>query len=632
MRNKELYTARAWLVFLVALVLLRLALTGDREILATNSPHDEFWYIQNAFKRVWGGTYNQMTFMHLPVYSGWLAAVSALGVPARLAIDLCWLCASGYLAYAVYQLARLRWVAMLLFVFLAFHPYALSIFDRALAETLLTVLSAAVLAAAIELWNCRDSASPARARIALIIYGLGFALAYHTRKEGIVLAAPLLVLACCSLFDRQRWWRGGARPALALPILLTPLLMTLLCGAALAGANYVKWGVWSRYELAAPGYQRVVAALNSIDVGRTPRHITVTKAMLALAYNESPTFRELQPAMDGAAGQQWVAIASAFTPLPGEIGNGWFYWALRDVAASAGWHTDARAAEQKYAAAATELEGAFAAGRLKKKKLVLSSFLDPDYGKWLPELPTSMLNVSKLVVQTAPGGIVQPAENATPAELDDYAAVTGRRSAPPRLTLSGWIVAPAGSLIGLGANNAVPSWVRLGDRPRPDVPGAYAFTVTSTSLAGPTELHLLLPDGRTGIAPLAAFKVGATATLAGPAPAQLGIDVFESTVRGHRLERWLDRLCSLYEWAGYLLCGVAAAGLGAAALRRRMPAAAMILALAAAAVLARVTLFAILDASSWSGIQARYILPVLPFFACMGALGLALLHGVWRKK
>jgi uncharacterized membrane protein len=63
-----------------------------------------------------------------------------------------------------------------------------------------------------------------------------------------------------------------------------------------------------------------------------------------------------------------------------------------------------------------------------------------------------------------------------------------------------------------------------------------------------------------------------------------------------------------------------------------MPAAAMILALAAAAVLARVTLFAILDASSWSGIQARYILPVLPFFACIGALGLALLHGVWRKK
>ena len=70
-------------------------------------------------------------------------------------------------------------------------------------------------------------------------------------------------------------------------------------GGILAGGNYLKWGVLARYELAAPGYQRAIAALNRIDVGRTPKHFTVTKDVLALAYKESPTFRELQPFMDG---------------------------------------------------------------------------------------------------------------------------------------------------------------------------------------------------------------------------------------------------------------------------------------------------------------------------------------------
>ena len=77
------------------------------------------------------------------------------------------------------------------FCLLAFHPYIISIFDRALAETFLTVISAAVLGAGIELWNCRDEGSVFRRRIAFIVFAAGFAIAHHTRKEGIVLLAPL---------------------------------------------------------------------------------------------------------------------------------------------------------------------------------------------------------------------------------------------------------------------------------------------------------------------------------------------------------------------------------------------------------------------------------------------------------
>lgn len=631
MTTKNVYSQRAWWIFIAIVAIVRLFLTGDRDILALSAPHDEFWYIHSAFARIWGGSYNEMSFMHLQIYAGWLAFLQLFGIPARLAIDVCWLLASAYLAFAMHRLTRKAWLAALVFVFLAFHPYVVSIFDKALAETFLTVASAAVLAAAIELWNCRDGKATLRSRVALIVYVLGFALAYQTRKEGIVLAAPLLLLAGWSLFDRRRWWHGVNKPALVVPFLLAPLLSTLLLGALLSGCNYLKWGVWARYELAAPGYERAVAALNSIDAGRTPRQITVTRAMIALAYQESPTFRELKPAMEGATGQQWVAIASAFTPVPGEIGNGWFYWALRDVAAHAGWHSGATAADSKYAAVADELDKAFTSGRLRKR-FMLSSFLDPDFAKWAPELPSSTLNVLQLVVRPQPGSLTSRAENASSAEFDQYLTVTGRRTAPSRFELGGWIIAPAGSLAGLGTANAAFTWQRLGGRPRPDVPGAYAFTVASTSVEPPTELHLQLPDGRRGSVGLNALKVGGTATFNGAIQAPLGIDSMESNSGYRRADRWLAKLCTASEWMGYLFCLATLGAILTTVVQRKLSIMAAMLALTIVAIAARVVLFGILDASSWSGIQARYIMPIIPFFACMGALGLSLLSGFFQRN
>jgi hypothetical protein len=611
-----------WSLIALAAV-VRLFLTGDRNILALNSPHDEFWYIHAAVQNIWQAPYDQMAFMNLQTYAGWLGLWHLLGVPARLAIDLAWLAGCAYLALALQTLTRKSWVALLAFVFLAFHPYVLFIFDRALAETFLTVISVATLAAGLELWNCRDDHSAGRRRTALIVYTVGFALAYHTRKEGIVLAVPLLLLAAYTLFDRRRWWHGDNRPAHVVSFLFAPLGAALLFGVVLCLCNYLTWGIWARYELAAPGYARAVSALNSIDDGPTPRQISVTKAMLALAYQQSPTLRQLQPAMDHGVGQGWVAIASPYTPLKGEIGNGWFYWALRDVAAASGWYANARQADANYAAVADELDRAFDSGSLKRR-LMLTSFLDPDFSKWLPLVPGSSYSVLQLLLKPQ-GQIEASSENASAAQFDEYARITGRRDAPRRVTVGGWIVAPAGSLVGLGAAGVAKDWQRLGDHARPDVPGAWAFDVDATGVQAPDTLFLTLPDGRQGNLPLALLKRGSTATVAGAATAFMGIDTLQVQPPVHRADRWLQPIERPYVWFSYGCAGAVLFALLLGVLRRGSPVLTLILLLLLATIAARVALFGILDASSWSGIQARYIMPVLPFFACAGALGLAMI-------
>ena len=615
--------ARLTWAFAIAVVILRLYLTGDRDILALNSPHDEFWYIDSAFNGIWGGRYDEMTLIHLPIYSAWLASLDLFGIPARLAIDTAWLGASGYLAFAVARLLRAAWPGLLLFAFLAFHPYVMRIFDRALAETLLTVLTAAVLAAGIELWRRRDEGPSQASRTALAVYVTGFALAYHTRTEGIVLLAPLLLLGAWSLYERRDWWRGN-HVRLSICLLVLPVVSALLLGIAIAGANYAKWGVWATQELSAPGYKSAMAALSGIDAGPTPKQVTVTREMMNLAFRESPTFRELQPAMDGAIGAGWAAIARPYVPVPGEIGNGWFYWALRDVAAHTGWHTHAKLAERKYAAIAVELNLAFKEGRLKRRGLP-SSFVDPDVAKWAPDLPASLRAVTRLLVEPRQEYVDSPSENASPRQFDRYAVVAERRHPVPRVSVSGWTIAPAGSLIGLALADGRAAWQPLGPA-RPDVPGAYAFTLSTQETPAPEVLAVQMPNGVRKSVSVAALSVGKTAPLEGGGI--VGIDGIEIGTSVQRAVVFVSGATTVYIGVGYLFCFVSMAATLALVLHASRGAAELLIMLSVAGICTRIFLLAILDASSWNGAQPRYMMPALPFFACAGILSL---HNLYAK-
>jgi hypothetical protein len=609
-----------WAVAAVV-VILRLYLAGDRDILALNSPHDEYWYIKNAFDGVWGGRYDEMTLIHLPIYSVWLALLDLLGLPARLAIDAAWLAASGYLAVAIARLTRVSWAGLVLFAFLAFHPHVIRIFDRALAETLLTVLVPAVLASGIELWRLRDEANSTERSIALMVYVVGFALAYHTRTEGVLMLVPLVLLGILSLHDRRTWWGRRDGLKLSVAMIALPLAATLLVGGALSAANYAKWGIWASQELAAPGYKNAMTALASIDAGRTPKQITVTREMMAMGFKESPTFRELQPAMDGDVGNAWVALSAPYVARPGEIGNGWFYWALRDFAAKAGWHSDARLAESKYAAMAKELNRAFDDGRLKKRRM-FSAFVDPDVAKWLPDVPRSLIAVTRLLVQPRHEHIDSPAENAAPRQLDQYTAVTGRRQPAPRLSIGGWVIVPPEGSVGMQFADGRVSWQSVGPA-RADVPGAHAFTLSAQASPSVVSLGVKTSGTPGGSISVASLVAGRTAILSDGSV--VGIDSLEVNQVSKRAESLLPGLATLYVWTSRLLCLFVGVAIVLLVARRRFEVIAALILLSMTAVVARAGLLAILDASSWNGAQPRYIMPAISSFACAGILSLVVL-------
>jgi hypothetical protein len=651
MSNWSVSKRTVLLIVLFMVAAFRLFLVADRDILATFSPYDEYWHVDAALRRIIGGSYHHMVFAHLPLYAIWLMVLSDFGIPARLAIDIFWLIGSGYLAFALSNLSRSVWVGILAFILLAYHPYSLVLFDRALAETFLTVISAFVLAAALEIWTTRLMAGgELRRKIALVVFSISFAIAFHTRKEGFLLLLPIIVVAMLSWVKKKDWWSREMRNYLGIPLIASPIMATLALGVLLASVNYACWGVFARYELAAPQYIRAINALIAVNSGKpTPRHVTVTAATRDIAYRASPTFALLRPYFDGGVGQNLARMTTAMEPgVTGEIGDWVFYWAVRDAAAAVGWHSNAKNAEVKYKAIADELEEAFAKGAIKRRS-VLVSFVDPDWKKWVIYLPMSVLRVLNLVVSPSisSANLDRPSENATSKQFADYSLLLGRRRVPQHAEMVGWAVAPAGSLIGLGGDQGGGAWSLLDAPARSDVVGAIPFSIRGSETERPSKLYMRLDNGKIGQLDLSGLWVGQIRELNGLEGIRVGIEhlyvptVREQTPRLERLSGHIDfskpdafliivaKLWSLIAW---MLLASTFIAISVAVYKKVASEVLVILGLVSLIVLARAGLFGLLDASSWYGQVSRYMFPAVPFFIVGIVLGTSILSQLIREK
>jgi len=85
-------------------------------------------------------------------------------------------------------------------------------------------------------------------------------------------------------------------------------------------------------------------------------------------FQVSPTFRQLQPVLDGDRGQMWSRIGRDSEGLgreyEGEIPGGWFIWAFREAVQRTGHYKSPQTAMAFYQSVATEVQEAIDAGTL----------------------------------------------------------------------------------------------------------------------------------------------------------------------------------------------------------------------------------------------------------------------------
>lgn len=116
---------------------------------------------------------------------------------------------------------------------------------------------------------------------------------------------------------------------------------------------------------------------------------------------------------------------------------------------------------------------------------------------------------------------------------------------------------------------------------------------------------------------------GMTARTSGEFATTLGVDVLDASEIRRVADSTLGGLARFAQICGVIFGAGLLLSLSLAAFERRLG---VMLIVAAACLLfcaSRIGIFALLDASSWNGAQARYMMPLLPLLGLSGALGLA---------
>ena len=308
----------------------------------------------------WLGHYDNLTHAKGMVYSAFILLNYLAGTSLILAEHLCYLAASLWFAMSLNRVCRVRGLAFVLFVVLAFNPavWNPSVGSRVVRENLYVSLTLLVLALGIRCFATENSGGPLdqwrRKRLLLSWLGVSLGLFWLTREEGVWLAPSMLLLMSYWLSTQRPAWRQARSIA---AFVLTPVLGMALVIGAVNSLNYLYYGSFRNNDFRSADFRGAYGALARIRHDHWQRYVVFPKDARARAYAMSAAARELQPHLDGEVGDMWRDRGCAQMRLSpcDEVLSGWFMWALRDAVARAGHYGSAPQAQQFYQRLAAEI-------------------------------------------------------------------------------------------------------------------------------------------------------------------------------------------------------------------------------------------------------------------------------------
>ncbi|MBM3856557.1 MAG: hypothetical protein FJ390_01170 [Verrucomicrobia bacterium] len=623
-----------WLVFLT---IAKLVLCSREEMRGTYSPHDDLWQVWAAQRWYWGGTYATNFLYHLPIYPLFIKIVSITGIPLRIGMELLYCFGCSLLSITLCRIGIPQLVGGVLSLAAIFNPSSFQLPNRFGAEILLASLLLLALSQSLEWWIARktfDAIKPA------VLAAIFWALAWNSRKEAIVLLPIFIILALCVIAVDKADTRQLVCKRIGVGVIL-PLCACLALTLTICSINYIRWGLFSTSILSAPGYKMAFKALQSIKPDREIAYIPVTVKARQAAYKESSSFALLQEQLEGPVGRGWAGCSKPWTDSKGltaldplEISAGWFYWALYESAARAGYASTPAQGDAFFKKIGKEIRSALIQGKLPKR-FVPIAMIDPNFSCWLPKYRDSLKSVYNTFLTSS-----LPVRNKSDQpmlgddvkkEFDDIANRRSR-SFPNKSSynIDGWILTPGRKIIFIAiADSSGKIIASLSPtEPRNDVsPQARAFVfhipLSTQDTLLENQIIVSTDDGEHITWQVKELIVGKVnqKVLKGK-DAYLACDRFDQP---KALVYWSWNFQDWFERIYYQIIGcaqwLALLGLFMGVFLRRNSSLVVVIFLLSTAVITRILLFAMLDASAWNGAQPRYLFPVMPEFSMLVVLG-----------
>jgi hypothetical protein len=640
-KNMKISRTNVLLIICWLLAIIKIMLVSNEEILARNQPHDDLWHMLAAARGYWlGSGYNNMTFIHLPVYSLWVAIVYFTGVPLRIATELIFLISGFLFVLSLSRVAVNKVVCTVAYGLIIYHPASFQLFNYTLTEMLYAPIFLMALATMIMMWINRENK---KCSMYALVTGILFSLLWNLRKENV------LILMLMFLFTSIAFWvlRKEGRNRLSILrqigiMIIIPFVVVGVVSLTIQTINYNKWGLFVSTEMSAPGYTAAYKALQRIKPEKPIRFVPVPKNVREAAYSVSPAFKELEPYFEGDFAYAAASETRKWMGIQGEIAAGWFYWSLREAVSNAGYYRSAREADAYYQRVADEINKAIDDGRLAGRT-VMFSFLDPEVSDYLPYLRESFLKIWRLFTSVSMPEREREDPNLPEGVRKAFDIVANRRAALTSydvVTLQGWafhdtepikqilLRAPDGKVLGTTEH--------FNDRP--DVAKSYSgnggtkvridtgFTLKSTlgRQLSDSSLVLIISKGREFVIPYRQVFVGKPLLAVEPHTGLKITYALDTVTPPKELGKIQKAIQSLIWYVygrvvTYLTYFCLVAVLLLVLLRKKVNLGENIYAILSIlifVVISRVALFALIDASSWPGNQARYLFPVMPVYTC----------------
>lgn len=398
LKNRINLSRRAFWVWVAALVLVRLALTGFQQAYTWvgGAPLDDelmFRAARSISAGQWLGDYDYLTLSKSMFFPVWLAFLNALHIPYLLGGVGLWCAAALFAAFAFSPLwqklpaGQGRAVTLALFAALAWLPtswasYTLRVYRDNIFPALCLLAFAGFSAAALRV--LRTDRTPLWPW--LLVGGLGLTAGYLNREDAGLFLLPFTVLATLGMAGvavrRHRWTR---------------LLVQLLPYALLAGGigifcalNQAYYGVFTLSDFSGGAFADAMGAMSRVSTDAEDPMLSVPADARQKLYAAVPELECLSYWLE----EDPQMINDFRDPELEDYRAGSFYWAIRRAAQYEGIYDTAAGAEEYWQTVADKVSAACEDGTLPTRSGRRSGTTQPIRAEYV--LPTLQESVRSL--------------------------------------------------------------------------------------------------------------------------------------------------------------------------------------------------------------------------------------------
>ncbi|MCM2505991.1 hypothetical protein NDN16_20225 [Aureimonas altamirensis] len=355
--HKSVADRYALICALAVLIIYTIILLHKPWALITTFAHDDALYTgiaRSLLDGEWLGTYNDRILAKPPGFSFFIAATSVVGLPFHIAVAIFNAAATAFLAWSVLRLTDSRVATVAVFALVLLSPQYFML-DRVLRETIYPAQVCLFLGIIIFWMTSKTNLRWGAAS------GLTFGWLWITREDGIWLIPGVLM----TLTLAEKSVAAKLKTSLAFGTAFAIIILSL------GYLNYSYYGRWTIAEIKDPTFVGMISATQSVSGDSPIPGVAVPRATRARLYEVSPRFATLRPFLDSP---HFFDFACAQTPERcGEIGNGWWHWAVRYAAWQSGIHKSAGEAAEFYDQVRLDIETACEDGRLSCHRRIVKS-------------------------------------------------------------------------------------------------------------------------------------------------------------------------------------------------------------------------------------------------------------------